>query len=130
MVSAISRFIRLFSMNLSGAVFCLFCCFSTESIKNTKENCSFCTFSDMRWEESGSKDCGQISFFCLESDSRYPRFWPDVCDICRSRASVSTKTSQGHSDAKSAKKYEPMPDTIEGKKPPKKKERIFKFREK
>ena len=31
---------------------------------------------------------------------------------------------------KSAKKYEPMPDTIEGKKPPKKKERIFKFREK
>ena len=31
---------------------------------------------------------------------------------------------------KSAKKYEPMPETIEGKKPPKKKERIFKFKEK
>lgn len=31
---------------------------------------------------------------------------------------------------KSGKKYEPMPDIIEGKKPPKKKDRIFKFKEK
>lgn len=31
---------------------------------------------------------------------------------------------------KSAKKYEPMPDTIEGKKPPRKKDRIFDFKRK
>lgn len=31
---------------------------------------------------------------------------------------------------KTVKQYEPMPDTIEGKKPPKKKDRIFKFKDK
>ena len=31
---------------------------------------------------------------------------------------------------KSGKVYEPMPDKIEGSKPPKKKDRIFKFKEK
>ena len=40
------------------------------------------------------------------------------------------KRHKGRPMMKSSKAYEPMPDKIEGQKPPKKKDRIFKFKEK